>query len=414
MKKYKLPLIGICSLIGLTLLRELGLLSSLILTWPMLLICTILLTLIIFYCDRCCTDNVNKQTFHFENLDFMRYICAIFIILVHLRPFVGNMDLLDIFFNNIIGRLSVPLYFFVTGYFAAIKGKKDELYIKKFIKSMMPLYIGWSLVYVPFAIIWLQEYFPYAVDFINAMNLPSFINMLIYILMIPLALAVGFLYIGTYYHLWYFPALFFSLWIVDKLRKHVHFFIILIVTLGLLLLGATETYYGVLPAKVTYYLDFYFTAFVTTRNFLFFGLFYVAFGYFVGQKNQLYVKHSFIKLCLCIFLLFIEAYFLLPTNRLNSNIMLSCIPLVYYLFHTLIQLNTIYPLPMKHSFREYYKYYYLLHPMMIVFVQLILYDMLYVLTAWIQFLDLVLVITLTHLGTLFMFRLKKKYLKCVL
>lgn len=414
MKKYKLIAITLGSLGILYTLREFNLLSDSVLTWPILIATTLVVGFGVYALDQVCATNREKDTLHYENLDFMRYVCAIFIIIIHLRPFLGQMDRLDIFFNNIIGRLCVPLYFFVTGYFAAKKARKDPNYISRYIKGMLPLYIAWSIIYIPFALLWLKDYLPMGIDFVNGLALPTYLNTIIYIAFIPIALLIGFLYIGTYYHLWYFPALFFSLWIVDKARKRLSFKIILAISFALLLLGASETYYGMLPQSITHYLDVYFNVFITTRNFLFFGLFYVAFGYFIGGKRQLRPKHSIIKLCLCIFLLFIEAYFLLPTNRLNSNIMLSCVPLIYYLFFTLIQLNTIWTLPMKYSFRDYVKYYYLLHPMMIVFTQLFLYDALVGFSGGIHFLDLIVVLIVTHFGSVMLIRIKKRYPKCIL
>lgn len=43
-------------------------------------------------------------------------------------------------------------------------------------------------------------------------------------------------------------------------------------------------------------LSYYYNIFFTTRNFLFFGLFYVVLGYYVGTKEKAYSKYCFLKL----------------------------------------------------------------------------------------------------------------------
>lgn len=107
---------------------------------------------------------------------------------------------------------------------------------------------------------------------------------------------------------------------------------LLLISFLLLLFGATETYYGVLPLSIKELLSYYYNIFFTTRNFLFFGLFYVVLGYYMGSKENLYSKYCFEKLIISFFCLIFESILLHDTDRLNSNILISCVPLTYYLF----------------------------------------------------------------------------------
>lgn len=74
-----------------------------------------------------------------------------------------------------------------------------------------------------------------------------------------------------------------------------------IISFFLLLFGATETYYGVLPLSIKELVTYYYNIFFTTRNFLFFGLFYVVLGYKMGSKEKTYTKNCFVKLIISCF-----------------------------------------------------------------------------------------------------------------
>lgn len=69
------------------------------------------------------------------------------------------------------------------------------------------------------------------------------------------------------------------------------------------------------------------------------------------------------------FFLIFEAIILHDFHRLDSNILLSCIPVTYYLFISVIYITNHINLKIKWS--QYSKYYYLLHPMMIFIVSFI-------------------------------------------
>ena len=106
---------------------------------------------------------------------------------------------------------------------------------------------------------------------------------------------------------------------------------------------------------------------IFSRNFLFFGLFYVTLGYAMAKRKVLSQRYCFIKMAGSVMLLVVETALLYHSERLDSNILLSCIPLSYYLFVSLIYLKN--ERVSSFPFALLSKYYYLLHPMIIVFVQ---------------------------------------------
>lgn len=354
-----------------------------------IIIATLVLSILISKIETNAEHNADQLHVHYENLDFVRFLFAIFVLLLHMRPFLGYNDQLDLAFNNIVSRICVPLFFMTTGYFCAKKQQVQPAYIKSYIKNMIPTYLVWSILYLPFGMYALLE-----------MGIDG--------KLMPLALLVGLLYLGTYYHLWYFPALFFSLWILNIWKKHFSMRSLLVLSFLLLCFGASETYYGILPLQLQHLLStYYFKYFYTTRNFLFFGLFYVTLGYCIGLKKNAYVSYSFVKFLLCCFLLVAEVFFLQSTDRLDSNILLSCVPLSYFLFITLIHTKSIVLWKQKIALRNLYKYVYFLHPAVISLTTYLLFSNTPQLEGryWIQ---ITIVVAITYILTLAIVTLKKK------
>ena len=369
---------------------------------PIILMSVILLIIIIsIFIQRNIDFNYKKYKPNYNNLDILRYICAILIIILHLRPFFHYSKQLDLIFNNIITRICVPVFFLVSGYFIAMKEKSDPNYIKNYIKKTIPMYLVWSIIYIPITMMEVVRYIPKIINYLPS-NLPFYIL----IMFIPIVVIIALLYTGVYYHLWYFPALLLSLFILDKWKKKFNVKVLLFIAFILLLFGATETYYGAFSLNIQQLLTYYYKIFFTTRNFLFFGLFYVVFGYYIGLKQKIYSKFCFEKLVISFLCLIIETMFLQKIHRMNSNILLSCIPLTYYLV-----ISTMYLFSKKNkndssNLRELYKYYYLVHPAIIFIYSQIIKCFALNQGVYVQIL---IVLIFTHLFSILIIFLKKRY-----
>ena len=350
--------------------------------------------------------NYNENKVHYQNLDILKYISAILIMILHLRPFINFSDQLDLAFNNIITRICVPIFFIITGYFVAKKEKNNENYIKDYIKKTIPLYLVWSLLYVPIILGTIIQYLPIINEYLSKINISLPLFIILSMLLLPFAILIALCYTGTYYHLWYFPAIMFSLLILKKWKNKFDIKYLLVISFILLLFGATETYYGVLPLSIKELLSYYYNIFFTTRNFLFFGLFYVVLGYFIGTKEKAYSKYCFAKLIISFFLLVFEAILLHDINRLNSNILLSCVPLTYYLFISVIYITN--NIKLKFQFGNLSKYYYLIHPMIIFVISLLIKGI-----SNYPYFNILIVLLITHIISVLIIKLKKKNKKLI-
>ena len=351
-------------------------------------------------------NNYKSKKTNYENLDVLKYICAVLIVILHLRPFIDYSNEYDLAFNNIITRICVPIFFLITGYFVAKKEKKNNNYIGDYIKKTIPLYLVWSAIYIPVLIGTVIRYLPGISEYIMTLNIPIYLLIIFIILLIPIALIIALVYTGVYYHLWYFPATMLSLLVLKKWKKKYNVKYLLAISFILLLFGATETYWGVIPTGIQQLLSYYYKIFFTTRNFLFFGLFYVVFGYYIGSKKEIYSKYCFEKFIISVFLLIFEAILLHDIDRLNSNILLSCIPLVYYLFVSTIYFSN--KIKNSKNIRNYSKYYYLIHPLVIFILSIvnIKFDN--------PFINIIVVLLITHFISLFILKLKQINKKLVI
>ena len=367
---------------------------------------TIILMIICFsfitiYIQENIDGNYKINKLYYQNLNVLKYISSILIIVLHLRPFLNFSNELDLAFNNIVTRICVPIFFMITGYFVAKKEKENKNYIKDYIKKTIPLYFVWSLLYIPVAVGTIIQYLPIINEYVSKINIALPLLIILSVILLPIIVLVALCYTGVYYHLWYFPAIIFSLLVLKKWKKKFNIKYLLMISFTLLLFGATETYYGTLPLSVKRIVSYYYNIFFTTRNFLFFGLFYVVLGYYLGTKKKVYSKYCFLKLIVSFFLLTFEAILLHDTTRLNSNILLSCIPLTYYLFISSIYItnNT----KSNFQFGVYSKYYYLIHPMVIFLISLVFKNINYY-----PYLNILIVLLITHIASVLIIKLKKK------
>ena len=350
--------------------------------------------------------HAQTKQLQYQNLDLFRFLSSIIIIVLHVRPFFTVSYEIDMAINNIIGRVCVPFFFFISGYFAAKQEQKKPDYIRSYIRSMIPVYLLWSAVYLPWSLSLAAPYIQQVSGLLCTIGLPTAIQNLLLLLLVPLAVIVALLYSGVYYHLWYFPALLLSMLVLRWWKRKYSLRVLLTVSFVLLLFGATETYYGFCGQFFQSLLHYYYAFFFTTRNFLFFALFYVTLGYWMGKQEQPASSLCFLKLLLSIAALVGEGLLLQTTQRLDSNILLACVPLVYYLFSCLLYTNIHVPQLSEIPFRAISKYYYLVHPLMILFVHAWFPQ---VDSFWMAVAKVVCVLCFTHICTLLLIHIKKRY-----
>ncbi|MGM0240283.1 acyltransferase family protein [Enterococcus sp. AZ103] len=286
-------------------------------------------------------------------LDSVKYIAAILVICVHCQPISGLPEV-NYFVKNILCRWAVPFFFISSAYFVRRGMSNDENYLPVYLKRLTQSYLWWSVIFIPIGLDWLHQ------------------NLTLSKELLPLALIFGLIHVGTYYHLWYIPALILSLFIATNFLKHFSYKLLLIIATFLYSFGSIETYYGLIPnGWLKELFDIVIQIFFTTRSGLLFGLIFVGIGFFIydyQEKLLLRYRQIFFLTGLFFAMMALEGILLYSVDKLDMNFLFMLIPFSFCLFISLL----FFPKQLLFDtgkIRLLSKYYYFVHPICIVIVE---------------------------------------------
>lgn len=210
----------------------------------------------------------NKK--NYIGLDIFRPVAALLVVAIHTSPLVCISAGADFFLTRVIARLAVPFFFMVTGQFILsdyMNGTTRELTaVWKYIRKISFLYGISILLYIPLGI--------YA-GYYEKMSLTAALQMLIFD--------------GTFYHLWYFPALILGIWLLCLLRRFCSMHTCNVVAVILYLLGLLgDSYWGLISnlAGISTAYEFGFRIFNYTRNGIFLAPLFLLMGTWFHSKTD--------------------------------------------------------------------------------------------------------------------------------
>ncbi|BBK21228.1 hypothetical protein Aargi30884_01310 [Amedibacterium intestinale] len=268
-------------------------------------------------------------------LDVAKFISAFLVICIHTAPLATISLDANFILVQIIARLAVPLFFIISGFlfFTKINTNREwndaenRYQLKHYLYRIFKIYIIWTILYLPFSYLLIRG----QNDF--GMALAQYIK--------------DFFFNGSYYHLWFLPALLFGMCIVYFLRSHFSMRMTIGISMVLYLIGMAGNIYPEvlesIPGISTVY-DAYTSIFSTTRNGFFFAPIFLSLGAYYAQHRR-EVSHnskmtllgfvvSFAGLC-------IECFYLRKAGFMHdlASMYLFLIPAVSFLFAFLLQLE---------------------------------------------------------------------------
>lgn len=271
--------------------------------------------------------NEKKQ---YYAIDCMKFISALLVIGIHTGPFLDiNMDV-NFVFVQILGRIAVPFFFVASAFFffkkidfqERLKGKNNLHILKKYVLRLLKIYVIWSLAYIPLlAIGWMR----------GGVDLTTLIR-----------LVRDFLFTGTYYHLWFLPALIFAVVFIYLLLFTWGFKMSGVMVVILYIIGMTGNIYAPVLEQIPIIstcFELYMKIFTTTRNGLFFGSVFVYLGAVIAKAKKtpkLWLSItgtiiSFILLCM-------EAFGLKQYAYMHDlvSMYLMLVPFTYFMYQLLL------------------------------------------------------------------------------
>lgn len=274
----------------------------------------------------------------FGALDIFRIIAAALVVAIHSPKITFLGEYGNLLLTGAAARLAVPFFFSVTGFFTDFKSAEK---LKKLLWKTAALYAAASAVYLPYG-----SYY-------------SSVKQI--------------LFDGTFYHLWYFPALGIGAIIVFALRRLPNA-AALVIASALYAVGLCGDAYrplaeGFEPFRAA--LGALSNVFSYTRNGIFFAPIFLALGNLIGDRRRAEQEtkrrpiSGFIcaaGLALSLILLVLERFSLRTiTLAPRDNMFIALIPCTVFLLPTLSSIKQK-PLP---ALRKISMWIYIIHPIII-------------------------------------------------
>lgn len=243
--------------------------------------------------------------------DYTKLVLSALIVILHTGA--G----LPILFVQSVCRVAVPTFFAISGLFLLEHLESDAKMFKS-VKKVLVLYLVYTLLYTPLALkmgAW-------------TLNFSSIRTALMY---------------GTFIHLWYFPALFFSLlilWALRKIFSRSFFLIAGVASTILYMWGVGAFTWQVIPDIVQIFPLFSSVFNSTPINFVYMGLFFVWLGMLVQKTKSFWENHT--KLAGMLLLVsgvayIVECNYVLRVLGTSTTITVSLVPVTYLLMCCLSQ-----------------------------------------------------------------------------
>lgn len=283
-------------------------------------------------------------------IDKMRIVAAILVVGIHVSPLLQIHATSDFFLTRVLGRLAVPFFMITTSFFLFSDGYPSKAKIKKTIWSLLTWYGIAIIIYIPLMIY--NQYF----------LSQHLFNQIIKDLLID----------GTFYHLWYFPAIIIGLLIVLLLKKIFPLSISMTIVIALYVMGLCgDSYYGIineLPLLhnmfngLFQYMDY-------TRNGFFYAPMFLMIGSLIHeQRKQFTFKGNICLFVIGFLLMMIEAWILYVNQIPKHDSMYIMLPIVSYIFFDLL---IQYQGKRYENLKNISLYIYIIHPWIIVVVRII-------------------------------------------
>lgn len=203
-------------------------------------------------------------------LDYFKLFLSLLIIAAHTTLYQNG--LLGWIFSNGFGRVGVPCFFVINGYFL-LPVLKEWTKVKKYLLHLLILYFVWSFIYIPIGI---YEFKSLKLYFFNVFT-------------------TGF------WHLWYLNALFFGVIMLYFLRN---------VRPSILLTLSFILFFAGYILQRLYLIDMNIVENEQVRNFFFMGFPFIYIGYYIHQRKleeKLKARKNFLLLSVLFFMIIMLA-----------------------------------------------------------------------------------------------------------
>lgn len=258
-----------------------------------------------------------------QNLYIAQFIATVCVVVVHSGTIVSD-PALHFVVKSMVCRIAVPFFFINNAYFFRMNSKREGDSLK-WLRKIVRLYAVIFILYIPFGIQLIQQ------------------TGHVHLGLLPIVFVASFFYSGSFYHLWYFPALVFSIVMVRYMLQKLGYRWMLLICLLLFSIGSIETYSAFFSNPLLVLgVEKYFSVFATTRNGLFFSPIFVLIGFVLADNKyrlKKYSKSLFYGLILASLIGVFEGMIVFQNQGIDKNFMYFTIPFTVCLFGLLVISN---------------------------------------------------------------------------
>lgn len=208
----------------------------------------------------------------FKTVDLLKFLLACFLVVAHYGGIYRNFPK---YYDYILSLYIIvtPFFFLSSGFFFYRKfitssiGKQDK--VRKYIKRILSLYISWSIIYIIFTMI------SWYVHGVSKSMVYSYIHKCIVF--------------STYQTIWFLPACAIAIFLLVLLLKKFKLNTVGYISFGLYFIGCLGYSYNFLyidkyDSALYQLYSIYKNIFITTRNGIFYGFFYVFLGAHIASN----------------------------------------------------------------------------------------------------------------------------------
>lgn len=287
----------------------------------------------------------------YGGLDIFKMIAAFLVVAIHTSPLASFSAEADFFLTRELARLAVPFFFMVTGHFVLsgyLSGQeKDFSTVRRYLRKTFVLYGIAIALYVPIGI--------YAGHYEE---------------LTPFRVLQMLLFDGTFYHLWYFPALIIGILLVSFIGRFCSPLICTVISGVLYLIGLFGDSYWGLIADVPGLSAAYgagFQLFSYTRNGLFLAPLFLVMGAQLRRSaEKTKVMPNAVGFGISFVMMAAEGFVLRYYGLQRHDSMYLLLPMCMFFLYRLILCWNRKTLA---AFRTISTWIYILHPAMIVVVR---------------------------------------------
>lgn len=299
-------------------------------------------------------DSAQTIKTDFRGLSWLKFVAALLVVANHTGPLALFGPAADFLVDGALTRIAVPIFFITSGffYFRKLTGdpRADRRHLRRYLGSIARLYAVAILLYLP-------------LNLYNGYFSASSFN--------ALSLLRDLAFDGTFYHLWYLPALMIGIVLLYALYQRLKPAAVMTIACALYAVGLFgDSYYGFLAGSdvLTGWYREMFRAFDYTRNGLFFAPIYLALGASVARRPRTVSRplaHAILFLASLSAMLAEAVWLRAGDIPRHDSMYVFAVPAAYFLLLWALP----YKGPAKRGLREGRAWIYVLHPIAIVLVR---------------------------------------------